>query len=506
MRSPLGTLARALVNKAPVPLVMGSRAGGFGMLERARVDDQRLMDTYTMSGTIFGTVSRLASATSAPTWKLWRKAASGLPEDRTEVTSHAALDLLRRPNPFMTTQELIETGQQHIDLTGEADLLITKFGRIPVELWPVRPDRVKPEPHPYLFIARYLYTGPDGVEIGLKTQDVIQIRLPNPLDPYSGLGPVQSILTDIDSARYSAEWNKNYFINSAQPGGVIEVPNRLGDTEFGELRDRWAESHRGVSNAHRVAIIENGAKWVERGTTQRDMQFAELRGVTRDAILEAFGFPKFALGIVEDVNRASADASEYLFQKWLIVPRLNRWRSAFNTELLPQFAGSEGLEFDYESPLAEDTEAANSRLTAQWNAAVAAVGAGFVAPEVLKAVGLPEVAFEKPEPVPTFGHLPGQEKPAPGEEVDPEARHAGFLSAGSLAEITRRIDDAMKWEAVEEDDDSTCEHCVKNRGKLYRNREDAYADYPNGKGYKDCIGAEFGNDCRGYVRKRKASE
>jgi HK97 family phage portal protein len=495
VRSPLGSLARALTNRAPVPLVASRYGGGFGILERARVDDVRLMDTYSMSGTIYGTVSRLASATSAPEWKLWRKAASGLREDRVEVTSHAALDLIRRPNPFMTLQELIETGQQHIDLTGEADILITRFGRIPLELWPVRPDRVKPEPDPYLFIKQYSYTSPTGIDIGLPVDDVIQIRLPNPLDPYSGLGPIQSILTEVDSARYSAEWNKNFFINSAQPGGIIETPNRLGDTELTELRDRWAESHKGASNAHRVAIIENGMKWVERTTTQRDMQFAELRGVTRDAILEAFGFPKFALGIVEDVNRASADASEYLFQKWLIVPRLNRWRSALNNDLLPQFAGADQLEFDYESPLSEDTEAANQSLTAKWNAAVAAVGAGFDAPEALKAIGLPDVTFEKPAP-PAPPVLPGAR---PGESSDEDfknlARH-----------IVAEYENAMKWEAVEEDDDSTCEHCIKNRGKLYRNREDAYADYPNGKGYKDCIGAEFGNDCRGYVRKRKASE
>ena len=498
MRSPLGSLGRALRNKAPVPLTLGRYGTGISIASRAAVDDMRLMETYGQNGTIFGTVSRLASATSAPDWKLWRKAKSGLKEDRQEVTSHAALDLLRNPNPFMTRQEFFESVQQHIDLTGEGDVILTRAGRIPIEMWVVRPDRITPEPHPFLFIKQYLYRSPTGEEIKMPTPDVIQIRLPNPYDPYSGLGPVQSILTSIDSARYSETWNKNFFINSAQPGGIIEVPNRLGDTEFDEMRDRWAESHKGVSNAHRVAIIENGAKWVDRSMSMRDMQFTELRGVTRDAILKAFGFPKFALGIVEDVNRASADASEYLFQKWLVVPRLERWKGALNHDLLPQFAGWETLEFDYESPLAEDTEAANNSITAKWGAAVAAVGAGFEAPAVLEAVGLPAVAFEKPAP-------PVQLAPPapPGQEDEPVAAWQRGLEA-FLAH--REIEDAQKWEAVEEDDDSTCEHCKANAGKTYKNREEAYKDYPNGRGYKDCVGAGFGNDCRGYVRKRKADK
>lgn len=503
MKSPLGSLSRALAAKAPVPLV-AARSGMINFSARGRVDDERLMDTYGLSGTIYGTVSRLASATSAPRWRLYRKAASGLDEDRKEVTKHAALDLINKPNPFMTRQEFIEAGQQYVDLTGECDTLITRLGTVPVELWQVRPDRVTPVPDPELFISRYDYRSPSsGRDIPLAVRDVMQIRLPNPLDPYCGLGPVQSILTEIDSARYSAEWNKNFFINSAQPGGIIEVPERLGDTQFDELRDRWAESHKGVSNAHRVAILEGGAKWVDRAMSMRDMQFTELHNVRRDAILEAFGFPKFALGIVEDVNRASADASEYLFQKWLIVPRLERWKQMFNHDLLPQFAGGDGLEFDYDSPLSEDTEATNQTITAKWNAVVAAVGAGFDAAELLEAMDLPAIAFEKPAPPPP------PVLPAPGRDPqeDPaEARYAGFLTAGTLEELSRRIDDAMKWEAVEEEDDSTCEHCVKNRGKLYRNREDAYEDYPGGKGYKDCIGAEFGNDCRGYVRKRKGKE
>lgn len=505
MRSPLGTLARTLSNRSPVPLSLPFRAGGsggFGLLARTRVDDERLMETYATSGTIYGIVSRLASATSAPEWQLWRKATSGLKEDRVQVTSHPALDLINNPNPFMTRQEFMEASQQFLDLTGEADVLLTKFGKIPVEMWSVRPDRVKPIPHPFNFIEKYVYTSPGGAETDLKINDVIQVRLPNPLDPYSGLGPVQSILTDIDSSRYSAEWNKNFFLNSAQPGGIIEVPNRLDDDAFTEMRTRWNEQHKGITNAHRVALIEAGAKWVDRTVSQKEMQFAELRGISRDTILEAFGFPRFALGIVEDVNRASADASEYFFQKWLIITRLERWKGAFNHDLLPQFAGGDQLEFDYVSPLSEDTEAANARLSAQWQAVGVAVPLGFDPAEVLESVGLPALKFEKPEP--KIVQLP----PAPGsgQEGEPPANVKAMLHELSAWARAQEIEAAQKWEAVEEEDDSTCEPCKANRGKTYKNREEAYKDYPNGKGFKDCVGAEFGNDCRGHVRKRKADQ
>ena len=62
---------------------------------------------------------------------------------------------------------------------------------------------------------------------------------------------------------------------------------------------------------------------------------------------------------------------------------------------------------------------------------------------------------------------------------------------------------ANRWVAKEHIDENTCQPCIDNDGKLYKNREDAYADYPDGKGYINCVGAEFGNDCRGTVVKRR---
>jgi hypothetical protein len=237
-----------------------------------------------------------------------------------------------------------------------------------------------------------MYTGPDGTEIALRVEDVIQIRMPNPLDPYRGMGPVQSVLTEIDASRYSAEWNRNFFMNSAEPGGIIEVPNGLGDTEFDQLRERWNEQHKGVANAHRVAILEHG-KWVDRKLTQRDMQFAELRSVSRDVIREAFGAPAFVLGEVGDVNRATAEAAKVLFAEQLTVPRLERFKQALNNDLLPLYGKDAArlLEFDYDDPVPPDAAARNAEMKAKAETAKLYVDMGFAHTSVAEALGLPEM-------------------------------------------------------------------------------------------------------------------
>jgi HK97 family phage portal protein len=484
------TLFGALLNRTatatqtPVPFASRAQSNGGGLFGSRR-DAEGQMRAMTATGTLFSIVDRTSNATALVDWKLYRKAKSGRKEDRTEVTSHAALDLWNRPNPFMPRQEFVETSTQHYDLTGETEWVIAKRPGIdlPLEMWPVRPDRMTPQPDRDTFLKGWVYTSPDGEQVPLGLDEVIQLRRPNPLDPYRGLSPVLSILPDLDTARYAAEWSRAFFLNSAQPGGIIEVPVHLSDSEFDEMRERWAEQHKGVNNAHKVAITEHGAKWVDRTISQRDMQFVELRGATREAIREAYGIPKFAIGDLEDVNRATAEAAKAWFAEQLTIPRLERIKGALNNELLPMYGPTaQGLEFDYENPVPADAATEASQLTARSNAAAALVTAGFEAKGTLSAVGLPDIPFVG---------AARSAAPAPVAWSDAVANLLG-----------EDIENAQRWVAVCVDDDNSCQPCKDNDGQTYKNREQAYRDYPDGEGYIHCVGAEYGNDCRCKVVKR----
>src|SRR6185436_18023718 len=142
---------------------------------------------------------------------------------------HPALTLWQKPNPFMTRALFMETVNQHYELTGVGAMVIYKVGSLPVQLWPVRPDRLSPKPDATRFLAGWIYQSPDGEKVPLDVDEVLFIRTPNPLDPYGGLSPFGSLSIDMDSARYASLWNRNFFVNGAEPGGVLESPNVLPD-------------------------------------------------------------------------------------------------------------------------------------------------------------------------------------------------------------------------------------------------------------------------------------
>jgi HK97 family phage portal protein len=408
-------------NRGRVPFAartdsLSARFGG------ARTDGAAQLEAMSSVGTLFSIVNRTSNATSQVEWHLYRKRTDArrvtpIPgtEPRTELTSHAALTMWQNPNPFMTRDFYVESCQQHLDLVGETDQLVVRdpVFNLPLELWPIRPDRLTPIPHPTEFLAGWIYTGPNGEKIELSVADILQIKMPNPNDPYRGLGPVQAILTDLDSARYSADWNRNFFLNSAEPGGIIEFEDELDDAEFEQFQKRWRDTHQGISNAHRVAILEQGAKWKGTQFTPRDMQFAELRGVSREIIREAFGIHGHMLGISENVNKANAEAGETSFARWLTTPRVRRWRTMLNHRLLPMFQ-ADTVEFDHDRVVPEDRQADDRERTSKANAVAALVGTGRYDPaDALEAFGLPPIGtVEAPAPAPA---------PAPKAPGEPPA-------------------------------------------------------------------------------------
>ena len=307
------------------------------------------MEAYGQVGWLYGVVSRIAESVSQATWHLYEQRG----KERREIDQHPFLDLWDSVNDFYTREEFLEVSQQHLDLPGETFwLVLTGPNRLPMELWLIRPDRIRVVPSREKYIAGYIYTI-GGERIPLDVDDIIHIKRPNPMDPYRGLGPVGALMADIHSEHMAAQWTGNFFKNGATPGGYIEFPEDLSDQEFERFVLRWREQHQGVNNAHRVAVLEK-AKYHEVKYSMRDMQNEQLRRMNRDIILGAYGFPHAILGITEDVNRANAEAAEVMFSRWVVRPRLVRIRGAVNERLLKRFG--DNLVLDFDDPVPQNRE------------------------------------------------------------------------------------------------------------------------------------------------------
>lgn len=276
-----------------------------------------------------------------------------------QVDSHPSIDALKFANAQMTEYDLFEATQSYLELMGRAYWFLAKSRRGEIlGIFPLRPDYVSVVGSDNIeegFIKGYVYS-PSGVDkIPLDKDEVIFFKNFNPLKPYTeGYSTLKAAALAVDTDKSSAKWNKLFFDNEATPSGILQVSGELTETQFNRLRNEWNKHHQGLGNSHKTAILEAGMDYKPISMSHTDMDFLEQRRFSRDEILGIYRVPKTVLGLVEDVNRASAETTDFIFANRVIDPKMKKLTNTLNELYLPLFSGTENMFFDYVSPITEN--------------------------------------------------------------------------------------------------------------------------------------------------------
>ena len=343
----------------------GSLYGAGNLLSGGGTDG---MAAYKSIGAAYGPIRRLCQSVALTDWNLYRQSDKAgqtqreLVDDATAPAHHPATALWTQPNPYMTRRFFLYLTQLWKTTGGGVYWVIVQGGAqgspypqrgltADLQLWPVRADKLTPIPGADMktYVAGYEYS--NGIErIPVPAEAVIPIGWPDPLDPLRFAGPLQSIMPDLESETYAAQYQRNLFMNGARPGGVIQFETPLPQDRFDELVLRWREQHQGINNAARVAIIEGG-KWVDVGQTNTDMEYEKLRKLDRETVMFALGMP-FAVMQTNDINLANATMADKQYYRWTLRPELEDVKEPLNERVL--WLMEDNLTMDYELPAPED--------------------------------------------------------------------------------------------------------------------------------------------------------
>jgi HK97 family phage portal protein len=277
-----------------------------------------------------------------------------------EIENNEIIQLLNDVNPNMTKYELFFGTQAFLDLTGNAYWYLARdkdgAGKIK-QIYLLQADKmhIVPNKDNPLIIEGYVYVnGKD--KIPFNPNEILHFKNFNPMggypNPHKGMGIVQSALWAIETDNEARTWNYSFFKNSAKPDGILSTEGTLSDAQYQRIKQQWSQNNGGSSKNGTIGITEGGLKWTETSKTQKDMDFTAQRTFSRDEIFTMFRVPKSVLGIVEDVNRANAEASDYVFAKRTIKPLMRKFVTTLNEYLLPEYGNN--LRFEFEDPTPED--------------------------------------------------------------------------------------------------------------------------------------------------------
>ena len=307
---------------------------------------------YFTSVPVYAAIKLRADAVARPGLKVYRvSVVNGQPRREWVGHDHPAQTLLDRVNPHWTGGDLWRATETYLNLWGESYWAVERDeAGVPVELWPLRPDKVRVVPDEREYIRGYVYSGPSGDSVALAPDEVVRLRYFNPLEEYAGLSPVGPARLSVDMGRDALKGNKSGFENDATPGVLLESHLDLSDAEINRFYKVWELRHQGPGNRLRPGILSPGMKAVQVGFSPKDMEYLNTLRWTVEDVARAFNVPKPLLHDLERATYANIETTRRMFWETCIVPELRFFEEALRERLLPMF-GEPGLvaEFDTSS-------------------------------------------------------------------------------------------------------------------------------------------------------------
>ena len=256
------------------------------------------------------------------------------------VHDHPLYYLLHdEPNPEMTSFVFRETLMSHLLIWGNAYAQIIRdgAGRV-LGLYPLLPDKMEVQRDDrgniYYVYSRNSDENPMFKEYGnikLKADDVLHI-LGLGFDGLIGYSPIAMAKNAVGMTLACEEYGASFFANGANPGGVLEHPGVLKDPS--KVRESWNSVYRGVNNAHKIAVLEEGMKYQQIGIPPEEAQFLETRKFQINEIARLYRIPPHMVGDLDKSSFSNIEQQSLEFVKYTLDPWVIRWEQSLQRSLL----------------------------------------------------------------------------------------------------------------------------------------------------------------------------
>lgn len=256
------------------------------------------------------------------------------------VHDHPLYYLLHdEPNPEMTSFVFRETLMSHLLIWGNAYAQIIRdgAGRV-LGLYPLLPDKMEVQRDDkgniYYVYSRNSDENPTFKEYGnikLKAEDVLHIPGLG-FDGLIGYSPIAMAKNAVGMTLACEEYGASFFANGANPGGVLEHPGVLKDPS--KVRESWNSVYRGVNNAHKIAVLEEGMKYQQIGIPPEEAQFLETRKFQINEITRLYRIPPHMVGDLDKSSFSNIEQQSLEFVKYTLDPWVIRWEQSLQRSLL----------------------------------------------------------------------------------------------------------------------------------------------------------------------------
>ncbi|WP_395623412.1 phage portal protein [Sphingomonas daechungensis] len=342
------------------PLIVANNAGQAQWTERNLA--LYLRDGYQRNPVVYRCVRLIAeNAASIPLMAM---------RGETEIEKHAVLDLLRKPNPFISGRALLTAAYSFRLVTGNAYIEAVQVGARVAELHVHRPDRVLVVPGPRGAPMAYEFKV-NGQSMRFPVDEVsgsspiLHLRDFSPLNDWYGMSPLDPGSWAVDAHGYGSREIATTLSKGGVPVGAFQHDGPESQTQEQIIQARETIIER-LTQSRRdrfPAVFNKFWKWINIGLGPKELGVTELKADAAREVCFAYGVPPMLLGIPGDNTYSNYQEANRAFWRETVIPFAES-----NLEAIGNWLGTLSGERDFSlKPNLDNIVALMSERSEQWD-------------------------------------------------------------------------------------------------------------------------------------------
>lgn len=251
--------------------------------------------------------------------------------------------LLEDPHPELTPIELWRLTYVHRCLWGNAYLQkVRNNANEVVELWPIRPDRVRvgrARPTAANRSGKMFEIEDDqGKRQALTSNEIM--HLPGlSYDGVVGMSLVRAAAQGIGLALAAESYGARLFGSGNLLSGILKTDQRLEQGQAETLQARWSQMSQGLDRAHRVAVLDSGAAFQSLTMPSSEAQMLESREFQITEASRYWGVPPFLM-MQTSKSTSWGTGLEQQAQGWVTFDLHPTWLAPTEQRITKELTGS----------------------------------------------------------------------------------------------------------------------------------------------------------------------
>ncbi len=278
---------------------------------------------------VYAAIRILSQSISSLPLHLYKRTKDG----KERVTEGPLVELIEKPCKEMTGMVYREVMVDHIAGWGThfAEIERDSIKRV-IGLWPLNPSKMRVERIGNRDV-QYKYTLTDGTTKIFNSAQIMSVAGYGS-NGLTGHNPIKLFQEAIGLGLAAEEYGARFFGNSARPSGVLRTDLQLSAEAKKNLGESWRAAYGGLSNSHRVAILDEGLTFQAISIDPAAAQLLETRKYTITDIARIFNVPPHMLADLDRATFSNIEQQSLEFIKFTLLPWLVRIEEVLNLTLL----------------------------------------------------------------------------------------------------------------------------------------------------------------------------